>query len=88
MDKKIVVAGLGYVGLANVAILSKFNNVIGFDIDENRVKVLNEGRCYLKESALETSLYENKNRFMATFDEKETYGIKFFTLRSLYEYSI
>ena len=34
---KIVVVGLGYVGLSNAAILSQHNEVIGVDISEERV---------------------------------------------------
>lgn len=40
-NKKIVVVGLGYVGLANAAILSQHNEVIGVDISQKRVDCLN-----------------------------------------------
>ena len=44
LDKKykIVVVGLGYVGLSNAVLLAQNNEVIGVDISEERVKLLNE----------------------------------------------
>ena len=38
---KIVVVGLGYVGLSNAVLLSQFNEVIGVDISQDRVDALN-----------------------------------------------
>ena len=42
--KKIAIIGLGYVGLPLAVSLSKFFDVIGFDIKKNRVKDLNSGK--------------------------------------------
>jgi UDP-N-acetyl-D-galactosamine dehydrogenase len=39
-DKKVAVIGLGYVGMPLALALSKFNQVIGFDINEKRVEDL------------------------------------------------
>ena len=38
---KIVVVGLGYVGLSNAVLLAQHNEVIGVDISEERVDALN-----------------------------------------------
>jgi UDPglucose 6-dehydrogenase len=38
---KIVVIGLGYVGLSNAVLLAQHNEVIGFDISIERVDLLN-----------------------------------------------
>mgnify|MGYP001257370687 CR=1 FL=1 len=43
-DTKIAVLGLGYVGLPLAIEFSKVKNVIGFDINSNRVEELREGR--------------------------------------------
>ena len=45
MDKnsKIVVVGLGYVGLPLAVALARTYDVIGFDIDAERVKELEGG---------------------------------------------
>ena len=41
---KIVVVGLGYVGLSNAVLLAQHNEVIGVDISEDRVDALNARR--------------------------------------------
>ena len=41
MDRKIAVVGLGYVGLPAVT-FGRVHQVIGFDINENRIKELKE----------------------------------------------
>ena len=41
MQYKIVVVGLGYVGLSNAVLLTQHNEVIGIDISEDRVKSIN-----------------------------------------------
>jgi len=40
MKKKIAVVGLGYVGLSNAILLSKHHQVIGLDIDQNKIEKL------------------------------------------------
>lgn len=42
-ESRIVVVGLGYVGLPLAVAMAKKFNVIGFDISENRIKELKEG---------------------------------------------
>jgi UDP-N-acetyl-D-glucosamine/UDP-N-acetyl-D-galactosamine dehydrogenase len=42
-DLQLCVVGLGYVGLPLAAEFSKLKRVIGFDINENRIKELKEG---------------------------------------------
>ena len=41
-DKKVCIVGLGYVGLPLAEAFSKHLKVIGFDIDEEKVKRLSE----------------------------------------------
>ena len=38
---KIVIVGLGYVGLSNAVLLAKQNEVIGVDILKDRIESLN-----------------------------------------------
>ena len=44
MSKKIniVVVGLGYVGLANALLLAQTNDVVGLDLDQQKINQLNE----------------------------------------------
>ena len=43
MKNNIAVIGLGYVGLPLAIVLAKHHNVIGYDINRNRVNQLTEG---------------------------------------------
>ncbi len=47
-NRTIAVIGLGYVGLPLAVAFSKYNNVIGFDIDEVRIEELSRGVDRLK----------------------------------------
>ena len=49
---KIVVVGLGYVGLSNAVILSQRNTVVGVDISADRVDLLNLRRSPIKDAEL------------------------------------
>ena len=42
-NKNIAIAGLGYVGLSNALALSVNHNVIAFDIDKNKIDLINRG---------------------------------------------
>ena len=55
---KIVVVGLGYVGLSN-AVLAQHNTVIGVDISKKRVNDINEKRSPIADT--EISIYLRKN---------------------------
>ena len=41
MNKKIMVYGLGYVGLSNAVLLAQYNEVVGIEILEKKVEMLN-----------------------------------------------
>ncbi|MDA9185686.1 UDP-glucose 6-dehydrogenase, partial [Planktomarina sp.] len=49
---KIVVVGLGYVGLANAVLLAQHNEVIGVDISQERVDALNAQKSPIIDSEL------------------------------------
>ena len=42
---KIAVVGLGYVGLSNAILLAQKHEVVGVDISQTRVDMINEGQC-------------------------------------------
>ena len=46
---KIAVVGLGYVGLSNAILLAQKNEVIGVDISQARVDMLNESQCPIED---------------------------------------
>ena len=66
----IGIIGLGYVGLPlALAFASKGFNVIGFDIDEKKIPLLNSGKSYIKHipaSGIRAAVTAKK--FKATFD--------------------
>jgi UDP-N-acetyl-D-mannosaminuronic acid dehydrogenase len=54
VDTKIVVVGLGYIGLpTSLALASAGNSVIGFDLDANRVQKLQHGIVTFEEKGLD-----------------------------------
>lgn len=60
MAKKICVIGVGYVGLITAVGLSDFGNtVVGVDVDEEKVKSLNQGQSIIYEPGLEEYLHRN-----------------------------
>jgi UDP-N-acetyl-D-glucosamine dehydrogenase len=70
---KIGVMGLGYVGLPLVkAFLKKGFPVIGFDVDPKKIRMLNQGKRYLKHIAIDElkSAFKTK-RFLATADFRQ-----------------
>ena len=57
---KVTVLGTGYVGLVTGACLAELgNDVICFDIDEEKIKLLNEGICPIYEVGLESIIKKN-----------------------------
>ncbi len=68
---KVCIIGLGYVGLPTaVAFAFKGFNVIGVDIDKDKVEALNNAKCYIKEPDLDIILRDSvsKGLLRATTD--------------------
>ncbi|MEY2961340.1 MAG: hypothetical protein RLZ60_1170 [Pseudomonadota bacterium] len=63
---KIAVAGLGYVGLSNAVLLSQNNEVIAVDISENRVQMVNGGKCPIVDKEMEEYLSRGNLNLSAT----------------------
>ncbi|MFW6040715.1 MAG: nucleotide sugar dehydrogenase [Thermoplasmatota archaeon] len=61
---KINVLGLGYIGLPTALLLAKSgNDVVGVDIDEEKLKILKKGNLPFEEPGLEELYQEGKNNF-------------------------
>lgn len=71
----ITVAGLGYVGLSLACLLSKHNNVIAIDINENRVADINNGISPIKDAFIEAYLADRPTSLRATIDVNKAYEI-------------
>ena len=69
---KIVVVGLGYVGLSNAVLLAQHNEVIGVDISEERVEKLNARKSPIVDTELSQYLIKRDLRLYASTDLNES----------------
>jgi len=61
--RRIAVIGLGYVGLPTAVVFaSRGFEVVGVDVDVNKVRAVNEGRCYIREPGLPELLKDAVSR--------------------------
>ncbi|WP_213684214.1 nucleotide sugar dehydrogenase [Roseicyclus sp.] len=67
---KIVVVGLGYVGLSNAVLLAQHNEVIGVDISQDRVATLNARKSPIVDVELSKYLAKKDLNLSATTDLK------------------
>jgi len=70
----ISIFGLGYVGCVSLGCLAKNgNNVIGVDINKQKVNLINEGKATIIEKDIDKIIYEQKakGKLYATLDYKE-----------------
>lgn len=69
---KIVVVGLGYVGLSNAVLLAQHNEVIGVDISQERVDALNVRKSPIIDAELSQYLAEKELNLTASTDLKSS----------------
>ena len=67
---KIVVVGLGYVGLSNAVLLAQHNEVIGVDISQERIDILNARKSPIDDAELSQYLAEKDLNLLASTDLK------------------
>jgi UDPglucose 6-dehydrogenase len=70
---KIAVAGLGYVGLSNAALLAQSHQVIATDISQLRVDAVNARRSPIVDPELQDFLANKELNLSATTDPEEAY---------------
>ena len=71
---KIVVVGLGYVGLSNAVLLAQHNKVIGVDISQERVDALNARRSTIVDEELSEYLAKKTLNLSASTDLQSSVG--------------
>ena len=65
---KIVVVGLGYVGLSNAVLLAQHNEVVGVDVSQERVDALNTRKSPIIDDELSEYLAEKDLNLFASTD--------------------
>ncbi|GAA3620631.1 nucleotide sugar dehydrogenase [Marihabitans asiaticum] len=74
MTTKIAVVGTGYVGLSMAVLLSQVCEVVGFDIDEERVAMLERRRSPIQDVDIQAFLDERELDLRFTLDKQDAYG--------------
>ena len=73
MNKKIAVAGTGYVGLSLAVLLAQHNQVTAVDIIEEKVNLINSRKSPIQDDYIEKYLAEKELNLTATLDAEAAY---------------
>lgn len=73
MNRKIAVAGTGYVGLSLAVLLAQHNKVTAVDIVPEKVEMINNKKSPIQDDYIEKYLAEKELNLMATLDAEEAY---------------
>lgn len=73
MNKKIAVAGTGYVGLSLAVLLAQNNKVTAVDIVPEKVELINNRRSPIRDEYIEKYLAQKELELTATIDGEEAY---------------
>lgn len=73
-SNKIAVAGTGYVGLSNAILLSLNNQVTAYDIDCEKIRLINNRMSPIKDDYIEKYLKNENLNLKATTDYKEAFS--------------
>lgn len=74
MNRKIVVVGLGYVGMSNAVLLAQFNTVTAVDVSEERVALVNRRESPIVDVELQEYLTHKPLNLQATTDAAQAYA--------------
>lgn len=73
MNKKIAVAGTGYVGLSIATLLAQHNKVVAVDVIPEKVEKINRGVSPIQDDYIEKYLSEKDLDLVATLDGEAAY---------------
>lgn len=73
MNKKIAVAGTGYVGLSIAVLLAQHNQVMAVDIVPEKVELINQRKSPIQDEYIEKYLAEKELNLTATLDAEAAY---------------
>ena len=74
MNRKIAVAGLGYVGLSNAVLLAQSNKVVALDVSAERVEMVNNGQSPIEDADISDFLANRQIDLTATLDQQEAFA--------------
>ena len=72
-NKKIVIAGTGYVGLSNAMLLAQYNEVVAVDIVQEKIDLLNNKQSPIEDVEITDFLQNKTLNFRATTDKEAAY---------------
>lgn len=70
---KITIAGTGYVGLSNAILLAQHNEVVAFDIIQEKVDMINKRKSPIIDKEIEEYLATKELKLTATTDKYMAY---------------
>lgn len=73
MNKRIAVAGTGYVGLSIATLLAQHNHVVAVDVVPEKVALINDKKSPIQDDYIEKYLSEKKLDLTATLDGRSAY---------------
>ena len=73
MNKKVAVAGTGYVGLSIATLLAQKNDVVAVDVIPEKVALINDKKSPIQDDYIEEYLREKPLRLVATTDGESAY---------------
>ena len=73
MNRKIAVAGTGYVGMSIATLLAQNNEVMAVDVIPEKVDLINQGKSPIQDEYIEQYLSEKNLNLIATLDGREAY---------------
>ena len=71
--KQITIAGTGYVGLSNAVLLAQHNQVIAYDINQERVDLINQGYSPIVDVEISDFLQNEKLNLCATLNKNKAF---------------
>jgi UDPglucose 6-dehydrogenase len=74
VDTKIAVVGLGYVGLSMACLLARHNEVVGLDVDADRIDLLRAGESPIHDEDIKRFLADEDLALTFTTDPAEAYA--------------
>jgi UDPglucose 6-dehydrogenase len=74
MGLRIAIAGLGYVGISNGLVLARNNTVVGYDVQDSKVNLINSRVSPIDDPEVANYLKNKELNFTATSDKRKAFS--------------